>query len=364
MRVPYVDLGRQNAALEPEILEAVACVLRRGDFILGREVHSFESRVASLLGVRHVVGVANGTDALVLALRGLDIGPGHEVITVSHSFLATATAIVLAGATPVFVDVDPETMLLDPARVEAAIGPRTRALLPVHLNGFACDMDGIVELCRAHRLALVEDCAQALGTRWRGQAVGSFGVGCFSLHPLKVLSACGDAGFLSTNDDALAARLRELRNLGLRDRDNCAWVSGNHRLDTLQAAILEVKLNRLPLWLEARAAHARAYREALQGFVELPPESPRCQPNNGVFVVRHDERDLLLARLRESGIDAKVHYPLAIHQQPPFAGFATCPLPATEATVRRILSLPVSPELDETQRGLVVEELQRAVRGL
>jgi dTDP-4-amino-4,6-dideoxygalactose transaminase len=361
MRVPYVDLGRQNASLEPEILEAVARVLRRGDFILGREVSSLEGRLARMLDVPHVVGVSSGTDALVLALRGLGIGPGDEVITVSHSFLATAAAIVLAGATPVFVDVDPATMLMDPGALEAALSPRTRCVLPVHLGGFACTMDEILAFCRARGLALVEDCAQALGTRYRERAVGSFGVGCFSLHPLKVLSACGDAGFVTTDAPGLADRLRELRNLGLRDRDHCAEVSGNHRLDTLQAAILEVKLDRLAGWIRTRGEHAHAYREALRGLLELPPERPECRPNHGVFVVRHDARDRLCRTLRERGIDVKIHYPLAIHQQPPFAAYARHPLPATEETVRRIFSLPVSAELSVAERETVIAEVRRAV---
>jgi dTDP-4-amino-4,6-dideoxygalactose transaminase len=361
MRVPYVDLVRQNASLEAEILEAVARVLRRGDLILGREVSSLESRLAQLLGVPYVVGVSSGTDALVLALRGLGIGPGDEVVTVSHSFLATAAAIVLAGATPVFVDIDPATMLMDPRALEAALTPRTRGVLPVHLNGFACPMDEILAFCRPRGLALVEDCAQALGTRYRERSVGSFGVGCFSLHPLKVLSACGDAGFVTTDDARLAGRLRELRNLGLRDRDHCAHVSGNHRLDTLQAAILEVKLSRLAEWLEARAAHARAYREALGDLLELPPQHPDCRPNDGVFVVRHDARDRLCRILRERGIDVKIHYPLAVHQQAPFAAYARRPLPATEDTVRRIFSLPVSAELSAVERDVVIGEVRRAV---
>jgi len=360
MRVPYVDLGKQNTVLNAELSEAVSRVLRRGDFILGHAVQEFESRMASYLGVRHVVGVSSGTAALVLALRALGIGPGDEVLTVSHSFLATATAVCLSGATPVFLDIDPRSMLLDPARIAEAVTPRTRALVAVHLNGFACDMQLVSQACLDKDIHLVEDCAQAIGTSYRGRRVGSFGTGCFSLHPLKVLSACGDAGFISTDNEDFAVRLREMRNLGLKDRDHACWLSGNDRLDTLQAAILCVKMNYLDPWIEARTRHAQAYLDALDGLVTLPPESADCGPNWNTFVVRHPERDRLYHGMRARGVDVKIHYPIAIHQQGVFAGYPHRPLPVTEATVASILSLPVSPELTDEQRDFTIA----ALRGL
>jgi dTDP-4-amino-4,6-dideoxygalactose transaminase len=360
--IPYVDLAKQHAALKREILDAVAAVLEHGRFILGPEVEAFERAMAARLGVRHAVGVASGTDALVLALKALGIGPQHEVITVSHSFVATASAIRLAGAEPVFVDVEDDSMLLDPARLPSALSPRSRAVLVVHLNGFPCAMDAIEAFCREYGLALVEDCAQALGARWRGRAVGSFGVGCFSLHPLKPLSACGDGGFVTTQEEELAERLRQLRNLGLRDRDHCDRVAGNTRLDTLQAAILLAKLPHLDGWLAARRARAQRYREALSGRMRLPPPEGDHFATYSAFVVRHPRRDALRERLVAQGIDARIHYPLAIHQQAAFAGGGSRELPVTERVVSEILSLPVSAELSAADQERVIEAVQVALR--
>jgi dTDP-4-amino-4,6-dideoxygalactose transaminase len=360
--VPYVDLARQNTALRRDIVDAVERVLEHGRFILGPEVEAFERAMTVRLDVRHAIGVSSGTDALVLALRALGVGPGHEVITVSHSFVATASAVRLAGAEPAFVDVEDDSMLLDPARLPAALSPRTRAVLAVHLNGYPCAMDAIEVFCGEHGLALIEDCAQALGARWRGRAVGTFGVGCFSLHPLKPLSACGDAGFITTGDDRLAERVRQLRNLGLRDRDHCELVAGNTRLDTLQAAILLAKLPHLDGWLSARRMRAERYREALAGRIRLPPLEGDHFATYSAFVVRHPRRDALLERLIALGIDAKVHYPLAIHQQPAFAGKAARQLPVTERVVSEIISLPVSAELETAAQERVIEAVELALR--
>jgi dTDP-4-amino-4,6-dideoxygalactose transaminase len=360
--VPYVDLGKQHAALKREILDAVAAVLDHGRFILGPEVEAFEREMGARLGVSHVVGVASGTDALVLALKALGIGAGDEVLTVSHSFVATASAVALAGAEPVFVDVEDDSMLLDPGDLPAALSPRTRAVLAVHLNGSPCAMDRIEAFCREHGLHLVEDCAQALGARWRGRAVGTFGVGCFSLHPLKALSACGDGGFVTTGDARLAERLRQLRNLGLRDRDHCDVVAGNSRLDTLQAAILLAKLPHLDGWLAARRARARRYREALAGLIRLPPPEGEDFATYSAFVVRHPRRDELRDRLATQGVDARSHYPLAIHQQTAFASRRHRSLPVTERVVSEILSLPVSAELAPFDQERVIEAVGVALR--
>ena len=363
-RVPYVNLPGQMAPLEERALEAVRKVFRHGYFILGPEVRELEDRIAAELGLPHVVGVNSGTDALLLALRIAGVGRGHDVLTVSHSFVATASAICLAGANPVFVDLDPRTMLMDPEKLEAALTRETRAVMPVHLNGHPCDMEPIVEFCRAHGLQLIEDCAQAFGMRHRGLSAGGWGIGCFSLHPLKGLSACGDAGFISVHDEGQADELRRLRNIGLIDRDHCGLVSGNSRLDTVQAAILLVKLDAFPAWLETRRAHAQAYREALAGAVTLPPEDAEGDRSvYSAFVVRHPDRDRIMADLNAQGLDVKAHYPLAIHQQEAFRCLPAGDLPVTEQVVNEILSLPVTPELTEDGRGRVIEGLLAEVAG-
>lgn len=361
-RIPYVDLARLHRPLREELLEATARVLDHGQFVLGPEVAELEARLAERLGVAAVVGVSTGTDALVLALRLAGVGQGDEVITVSHSFVATASAIRLLGARPVFVDVDEETMLMDPAGLEAARSPRTRAVLPVHLNGFACDLEPISAFCRRHGLPLIEDCAQAFGVLHAGRPVGSTQIGCFSLHPLKTLSACGDAGFVSVTTEREAELLRQWRNLGLRDRDHCRWVSGNTRLDGLQAALASVKLRHFDRWVEARRAHAAAYRAALAGRVRLPPaEKEGDLAIYSAFPIRHRHRDALREALDRRGVDARAHYPLAIHQQEAFADLPAQPLPVTERVVEEILSLPVGPELTEAGRKRVIEAVHEAL---
>ena len=355
MDIPYVDLAAQHAALEEEILEAVRRVLRHGQFILGDEVNRLEQILAERLGVEHVIGVSSGTAALVLTLRLHDIGPGDEVITVSHSFVATASAVRLVGATPVFVDIDDETMVLDPGHLNAAVSPKTKAVLPVHLNGFPCAIEEIAEFCDAHELILIEDCAQAIGATYGEQSVGTRGVGCFSLHPLKILSACGDAGFITTDDEKLADRLRTLRNLGLCDRNHVDTVSGNMRLDAMHAAILQVKIQHLDTFLKRRRAHAAAYRRELPSGLRLPPTSPDAGDVHSAYVIRHAERDAFVQAMRARGIDVKIHYPIAIHQQEPFADVRHTGLDVTERVVNEICSLPVSSELSVEQRNRVIE---------
>lgn len=349
-----VDLARQHEPWLDEILEAVRAVLEHGHFILGPEVAALEEQLATFLGVAHVVGVSSGTAALRLALRAHRIGAGDEVLTVSHSYFATATAICLEGATPVFVDVDDATMLLDPSALEAQRTPRTRAVLPVHLNGEPCDMAPIEAFCRRHDLLLIEDCAQAIGASYRGRRVGSFGTGCFSLHPIKALGACGDGGFIATSDDALAAELRQLRTLGHVDRDHVKWISGNDRLDTLQAAIVLVKMRHLDELLGRRRAIAARYREA------LPPEliaMPRRDDREGVyaqFVIRSAARDALVEGLQARGVDTKIHYPIPIHRQEAFREVPHGPLPVTDRVTKEIVSLPISFELSDDEVEAVI----------
>lgn len=356
MDVPYIDLVAQHEPLKEEILEAVERVLDHGWFILGEEVTQFEQKVADYLGVPNVIGVGSGTDALKLALRLRGIGEGDEVMTVSHTWISGVSAISLVGATPVFVDLDPETMLMDPDRLEDALTERTKAVMPVHLNGFPCDLDPIRQFCDAHDLELIEDCAQALGTKYRGDFVGTDDIGCFSLHPLKVLSACGDAGLISVHSDDEAETLRELRNNGRKSRDVFPHISDNSRLDTLHAAILLAKFDHLEEWIERRREHAAAYRDAFDGVVTLPPDEPHGNRSvYSMFVIRHPRRDELEQRLLDRNIGVKVHYPFAVHQQEPFEDFAVRELPVTEDVVSEILSLPVYPELTDRQRNAVIE---------
>jgi dTDP-4-amino-4,6-dideoxygalactose transaminase len=357
MRVPYVDLAAQHAPLEEDLLAAVRRVLRHGAFILGPEVEELETALSQRLGLTHVVGVASGTDALVLALRLRGVGPGDEVLVPSHSFFASAHAIRLAGAEPVFVDIEPARMLMDPGCLGDHLAKRTRAVMPVHLGGHPCNMDRIGAFCIEHGLHLIEDCAQAIGTRWRGRSVGDFGVGCFSLHPLKTLAAPGDAGFISVQDVEEAEHLRLFRNLGLRDRDHTVLVSPHSRLDTIQAAMLLVKLRHLDEYLAARRRHAAAYLDALEGRYGLPSCPAEAEPSWSSFVVRHPERDRILEALRARGFDVKVHYPVPIHRQEPYLDSGPWELPETEKAVREIMTLPVSPELSSGDRDDLIEAL-------
>lgn len=334
-------------------------MLDHGWFVGGPEVAQVEEQLAERLGVKHVVSVGTGTDALLLAMRARGIGEGDEVITVSHSFVSTASSIALCGATPVFVDLEPDSMTMDPGLLEDALTERTQAVMPVHINGVPCDMEPIAAFCREHDLTLIEDCAQAFGTLYRGEPVGVTDIGCFSLHPLKVLAACGDGGFLAVNDDADADRLRILRNNGLRDRDHVAAISANSRLDAMQAAIVSVKLRYLDSWIDARRCNAQRYRQALDGLVKLPPqERDSDRFIYSMFVIRHPRRDVLAHKLNENGIGAKIHYPLAIHQQEPFEAYSPKELPITEQVVDEILSLPVGASLSDTQ----VERVARVTR--
>jgi dTDP-4-amino-4,6-dideoxygalactose transaminase len=362
MKVPYVNLAAQHRALKDRLLAAVAGVMDRGQFILGDEVSEFESRFAELCGSGFAVGVNSGTDALILALKALGIGPGDEVITVPNSFVATATAIMLLQARPVFVDVG-DDYNLDPDRLEQAITPRTKAILPVHLTGRPAAMDLITEVARAHRLQVVEDAAQAVMAAYSGKRVGAWGnVGCFSLHPLKTLNACGDGGVLTTDDPGLAAEFRILRNLGLQTRDDCVAWSGNSRLDTLQAAILLVKLEFLEAWTEARRAHARFYQDHLQDLpqVQVPRDKPLEYAVYHTFVIQADDREALRSYLAAQGIDTAIHYPIPIHLHTVARDLPYGPgaFPAAERQARRILSLPVYPELGQEELTYIVSHIR------
>ena len=356
--VSFVDLARQHRPLRSALLEAVGQVIDGAQFILGNQVEQFEEAFARLCGTRFAVAVNSGTDALVLSLRALGIGPGDEVITVPNSFIATASAIVLTGATPVFVDVGPDSNM-DPAQIPGAITPRTKALIPVHLTGRPADMDRILQVATAQGLHVVEDAAQAVTAEYRGRRVGSLGAcGAFSLHPLKTLGGCGDGGIVTTSDPGVAQRLKELRNLGLRTRDDCVAWGPNSRLDTVQAAMLLVKLKHLETWTEARRRHAAFYRESLSDLpgVRVPAEQAYERAVYHTFVIQAERRDALKQYLSDRGIQTAVHYPIPIHLQSVGRqlGYSRGMFPHAEEQCGRILSLPVSAELDHEQLQYVV----------
>lgn len=349
--IPLVDLKSAYARLRAEIDAATARVLASGWYILGPEVRAFEDEFAAYLGAGHAVGVASGTDAVLLALRALGVGAGDEVITVAHTAVATITAITLSGATPRFVDIDPATYTLDPARLEAAITPRTRAVVPVHLYGAPADMQPILAIARAHGLLVVEDCAQAHGATIGGRRVGTFGdAAAFSFYPTKNLGALGDGGAVVTNRPDVAERLRLLRQYGWRERYISDVVGYNSRLDELQAAILRVRLRHLDAENASRRRLAAGYDAALAALpVALPAGWPDASAVYHLYVIAADERDALAAHLAAQGISSGVHYPVPAHRQPAYAhlGYGPSSLPATEAAAARVLSLPMYPDLPE-----------------
>jgi dTDP-4-amino-4,6-dideoxygalactose transaminase len=348
-RIPLVDLHAQHEALATELREAFQRTLTAADFILGSELELFEREFAAFCGVKTTVGVDSGTSAIELALRAFDCGPGDEVITVPNTFIATAAAISLTGARPVFVDVDARTRNMDPALLEAAITPRTKAIVPVHLYGQPADMDAILEVARCFGLRVVEDAAQAHGATYRGRTVGSLAdAAAFSFYPAKNLGALGDGGAVVTDDEECAERLRLLRNYGQAAKNRHEKVGFNRRLDTLQAALLRVKLRRLPEWVEHRRVRARRYGELLaEALGAAPPEVADREHAWHLYVIRSAERDALRDALTGHGIETGLHYPTPIHLQPAYAclGIAPGSYPVSERLAREVLSLPMYAEL-------------------
>jgi dTDP-4-amino-4,6-dideoxygalactose transaminase len=348
-QVPFVDLGAQYRSISTEITEAVSKVLREGDFILGREVSLFEEEFASFCQSKWAIGVDSGTSALELALRAYEIGPGDEVITAANSFIASALAISHAGAKPVLADVDPDTFTIDVAAVEKAITPRTKAIIPVHLYGQPADMDPILQLAQRHGLVVIEDACQAHGARYKGKRTGSLGhAAAFSFYPGKNLGAYGDGGAVVTSDDAVAKRLEMLRNYGQREKYQHMFRGFNRRLDTLQAAVLRIKLKHLEEWNEARRQHAKAYSRLLaQTGIVVPRASAAPESVWHLYVIRIEQRDALKEHLAARGINVGIHYPIPIHLQPAYRdlGYQQGDFPITEAYARQILSLPMYAEL-------------------
>jgi dTDP-4-amino-4,6-dideoxygalactose transaminase len=363
MKVPFIDLPAQHRALQQELNEAIAPVMERSDFALGKDVAAFEEEFAAFCGVQYAVGVDSGLAALELSLRALGIGPGDEVIVPAHTFVATAAAVTFAGARPVLVDVDERTYNLDVTQVEAAITPHTRAILPVHLYGLPADMEAVLALARKHGLFVVEDACQAHGAFYKGKRAGSLGhAAAFSFYPTKNLGGCGDGGIVVTDDAAVAEQVRAMRNCGQREKYIHELPPFNHRMDTLQAAILRVKLRYLESWIEARRRNAALYTQLLAGSdLVTPVEAPGATHVYHLYVIRTTRRDGLLAHLQQQGIGAAIHYPVPIHLQPFYAGngFRPGQFPVTERVCDQVLSLPMFPELTESQVEYVVTQVHR-----
>ncbi len=360
--VPFVDLRAQYASIREEVHQAMDRVLQRTDFILGQDVEAFEEEFAAYCGAQYGIGVDSGTSALELILRAYDLGPGDEIIAPANTFIATVLAISYVGATPVLVDADPHTLSMDPALVEAAITPRTKAIMPVHLYGHPADMDAIMAIADQHGLVVIEDASQAHGARYKGQRVGSLGhAAAFSLYPAKNLGAYGDAGILVTDDAQVADTLRMLRNYGQRVKYHHDLVGYNRRLDTLHAAVLRVKLRHLDDWSQARRRHAARYSQLLADVpgVTLPGQAEDVEPVFHLYVIQVAQRDELRAFLAEQAIATGIHYPVPIHLQPAYRhlGYREGDFPVTEASARSMLSLPMYPELPD-------EAIQRVVQAI
>ena len=371
MPVPLLDLHAQYAPLRQQLLDAVIRVCDSQRFIHGPEVEGLERELEAFLGVQHAVGVSSGTDALLAALMAVGVGPGDEVITPTYSFFATAGCVARLGARPVLVDIEPDTFNIDTAAALAAVTPRTRAIVPVHLFGQSAELMPLANAAAQHGIAIIEDAAQAIGARYHDHAVGTLGaVGCFSFFPSKNLGAFGDAGFVTTNDDRLARQLRLLRNHGMEPKYYHHLVGGNFRLDAIQAAVLRVKLPHLEAWTAARQRNAQRYRALfadanLAGPVRLPVEAPERTHIYNQFVVRVTDRDRLKQHLDAAGIGTEIYYPVPFHLQKCFAslGYAPGAFPQAERAANDSIALPIYPELTEAQQATVVSEIRRFYEG-
>jgi dTDP-4-amino-4,6-dideoxygalactose transaminase len=365
MNIPFGDLKRQYESIKAELDEAAARVLASGWYILGPEVRAFEAEFAAYCGVGHAIGVGNGTEALYLALIALGVGAGDEVISVANAADYEPLTILQAGARPVFVDVDERTFTIEPELLEAAITPRTKAIMPVHLYGRMADMAAIMAVAARHSLPVIEDCAQSHGAQLGGRVAGSLGVcGCFSFYPSKNLGALGDGGMITTDDAELAAKLRRLRMYGWEKRYHTVDAGGiNSRLDEIQAALLRVKLRHLPDWNAARRRIAQRYNEQLAGTGLLLPELPADGSHVfHLYVVQTPQRDRLQAALQQRGVESAIHYPLPAHLQPVYQGLAEPgSLPVTERHAGTVLSLPIYPELTDAEVDRVAAAVREAL---
>jgi dTDP-4-amino-4,6-dideoxygalactose transaminase len=362
---PFLDLKAQYRSIKAEIDAAIERVMESQQFILGPEVESLEREIATYTQTQFAIACASGSDALLLALMALEVGPGDEVVTTPFTFVATGATIARLGARPVFVDVDLGTYNLDPRKLEAALTEKTKAIIPVHLFGMAADLDSIMEIANARGIPVIEDAAQAIGARYRGRPAGSIGrCGCFSFFPSKNLGGAGDGGMLTTGDVEFADRLRVLRNHGGHSKYECELIGMNSRLDALQAAILRVKLRYLDEWTEGRRRNAARYAElfksrGLDRILALPRVEAGCTHIYNQYVIRTPRRDELKEHLRSSGVPSEIYYPIPLHLQRAFAYLGHKPgdLPASEAASREVLALPIFPEMTSEQQDLVVESM-------
>jgi dTDP-4-amino-4,6-dideoxygalactose transaminase len=364
LNIQMVDLTTQYKKIKPEIDEAIHRVLDSGQYILGKEVGEFESAAAGYLGTRHAIGCASGTDALQVALMALEIGPGDEVVTTPFTFVATTETIVLLGAKPVYVDIDPLTYNIDPAALEAAITPRTKAILPVHLYGHPADMDPVMEVARKHHLPVIEDAAQAMGAEYKGRKVGGIGeLGCISFFPSKNLGAFGDAGMVVTNDDRLAEKVRVIIMHGSRKRYYHEMLGVNSRLDTLQAAVLNVKLKYLEQWHEARRAAAKFYNKLFKtDQIATPYEAPYARHIYHQYTLRIKNRDKVSGHLAQKKIPHAIYYPIPLHLQKAYenVGKPAGAFPRTEQAAAEVISLPMHTELTEEQQRFIAHSVLEA----
>ena len=360
--IPFVDLKAQYASIRPEVDAAMARVVENTAFIMGPQVAAFEKAFAEYLDARFCIGVNSGTAALQLALMACGIGLGDEVIAPSFTFFATAEAVSVLGAKPVFIDIDPVSYTIDPAQLEAAITPRTRAIIPVHLYGQAADLDPILEVAQRHNLRVIEDAAQAHGAEYKGKRVGALGdAGCFSFYPSKNLGAYGEAGAIVTNDEALAQKLRLLRDHGSTSKYAHAIVGYNFRMEEIQAAVLGVKLPHLDDWNNRRRERAGVYNDLLKDCgLTLPREVEDARHVYHVYAIQSENRDKLQNHLTAAGIQTGVHYPIPIHLQPAYAslGYGGGDLPVTEQLSERVLSLPMFPELRADQQSHIADAIR------
>jgi dTDP-4-amino-4,6-dideoxygalactose transaminase len=359
--IHMVDVVGQYQKIKPEIDAAIQRVMNSGQYILGKEVSEFENEIAAYLGVRHAIGCASGTDALQAAMMALGVQPGDEVITTPFTFVATTETIVLLGAKPVYVDIDPQTFNLDPSGVESAITKKTKAIIPVHLYGQAVDMDPLIAVANKYGIPIIEDMCQAIGTEYKGKKVGGLGtIGCLSFFPSKNLGAFGDGGMLVTNDVALAERLRMIVAHGSRVRYKHEILGVNSRLDTLQAAMLRVKLKYLDRWIEARRTAAVLYNKLFQDSAVVTPfEAAFGKHVFHQYTVRLKNRDIVAQHLLEKKIPYGIYYPIPLHLQEAYRSVSICPkpLPVTEQAVREVLSLPMHTELDADQQRYIADHI-------
>lgn len=363
---PMIDLKRQYLDIKDEVLRMLDEILESSQYVLGKKVAELEERIKAYHGVEEAIGVASGTDALHLSLRALGIGPRDEVITTPFTFFATAEAILYTGATPVFVDIEPETYNIDVARIERAITKKTKALLPVHIFGHPADMRALMALAAAHKLAIVEDCAQSFGASLDGKKTGSFGAaGCFSFYPSKNLGAYGDGGMITLHDRTLVEEIRKLRNHGSRGGYRHECLGYNSRLDEIQAGILLVKLGRIDDYNRKRRAHAASYNRLLSGVVGCPVEKEGAYHVYHQYTIRSPRRDVIQQYLKERGISSVVYYPGPLHLQEALAslGYRKGDFPVTEAAAQEVLSLPIYPELDEADITLTANAVRTCLSG-